>query len=123
MPYRAVTRPFGTRDDVKPAYGEMVVYVDEHGEPQMVDFLCPCRCGNACPTHVVPIADKMAGKNKDAWTNSCWGFDLATLTIYPSIRWTGGCRAHFNITNGRTVWHGDSGVGRILPKGLTPPKE
>lgn len=78
---------------------------------RMVDFLCPCGCGNRCPTHVITMAEKMdqERQQQSEWERHCWGFDANTVTLHPSIRWTGGCKAHFNITNGEVFIHPDSG--------------
>lgn len=37
------------------------------------------------------------------------GKQPGAVTLSPSVRYTGGCKAHFNITDGKTVMHGDSG--------------
>lgn len=108
MQYTEIRKTFGDRGDEKPLPGEMFVYYDAQGVPQMVDFLCPCGCGNTCPTHVISLEEK---KNdpKGVWKNACWGFDVKSLTLYPSIKWTGGCKAHFNIEQGKAIFHADSG--------------
>jgi len=81
-----------------PPVGVLWVF-EENGEPEAVDFLCPCGCGHSTYT-------PLNGNHPQRWTYSK-GPNGPTLT--PSIRWTGGCRAHFNITDGRVVWHSDSG--------------
>lgn len=95
---------YGVEDVGNPLPGIMQVYFLD-GKPEMVDFLCPCGCGSTCPTHVVPIKEKAKPEHKDRR----WGFDLATLTLVPSVRYLGGCKAHFTITNGKVTMHGDSG--------------
>ena len=84
-----------------PAPGEMWVFVIG-GRVQAVDFLCPCGCGSECYT---PVAEGPAPGNR------VWGFGRGPngVTLSPSIRYTGGCKAHFNITDGKAVMHGDSG--------------
>lgn len=108
MPYTVKIVEYGGPDPGTPKFGEMFVFMRD-GQPEMVEFLCPCKCGQSCPTHVVSMTEKASDKAKKTHR---WGFDLATVTLFPSIRWISGCFAHFNITNGRTVWHGDSGVKR-----------
>lgn len=105
--YHAVltTYPY-PKDAAPPMPGEMHV-LEKDGIPEMVNFLCPCGCGRECPTHVVTMQEKQ--QQRGAWTASCWGFDPATITIFPSIRYLGGCKTHFNITNGKVVMHADSG--------------
>lgn len=107
MEYRETRKTFGERGEETPLAGEMLVYYQ--GEtPQMVDFLCPCGCGRSCPTHVIPLEEKQKDP-QGIWKNSCWGFDAKTLTLFPSIKWTSGCKAHFNIEQGKAIFHSDSG--------------
>lgn len=61
-----------------------------------VEFLCPCGCGSSCYT-------PLEGPHPH-----CWSYSPGP-TLTPSIRFLGGCKAHFNITNGKTVIHADSG--------------
>jgi hypothetical protein len=108
--YTAVEHVYGGPDPGQPKPGEMFVFRNEQGVAEMVEFLCPCGCGHACPAHVIPMAEKKGDDPKGVWKNKCWGFDQATLELYPSIRWTSGCKAHFNIDPGGAVrWHADSG--------------
>jgi uncharacterized protein DUF6527 len=91
-----------------PAIGEIqVIYQD--GKPYAVDFLCPCGCGSTCFTPVCSVAEKQDPNTTDRNKNRCWGYDPNTVTIIPSIRYLGGCKAHFNITNGKVIIHADSG--------------
>lgn len=97
--YREERHPFGTDNlPPKPEPGVMWVFVEE-GEPVAVDFLCPCGCGSSCYT---PLR-----LNHPHHWNYAKGTNGPTLA--PSIRYTGGCKAHFNITDGKTIIHGDSG--------------
>src|SRR4051794_400261 len=101
--YKAVVKAVGeirSEDRIPP--GEMWVIKETDGAVHAVDFLCPCGCGSECYTPVCRPEDKKPNSR-------VWGFDEATLTITPSIRYTGGCKAHFNVTNGRVVVHPDSG--------------
>lgn len=84
-----------------PPPGVMFVFYKD-GVPVMVDFLCPCGCGSTCPTHLVPPGEDKKPNDRR------WNFS-AGPTLSPSIRYVGGCKAHFNITNGKTVFHSDSG--------------
>lgn len=82
--------------------GEMwIFHHPDTGELEAVDFVCPCGCGSRCYTPVTPVDQPKQERH--------WQFDEATTTITPSIRYLSGCKAHFNITNGKTVMHGDSG--------------
>ncbi len=82
--------------------GEMWIFHNPtDGELEAVDFICPCGCGTRCYTPVVPVGTPNQLRH--------WFFDEDTTTITPSIRFTSGCKAHFNITDGKTVLHGDSG--------------
>ena len=90
---------FGAADPGKPAPGVMQVYY-EGGVPVMVDFLCPCGCGNTVPTHLVPPGEPHKDRR--------WAFGPGP-TITPSIRFLSGCKAHFNVTGGAVVIHADSG--------------
>lgn len=101
--YTEVVCEFGGKDPGVPKDGEMQVFY-ENGIPQMVDFKCPCGCGYTCPT---PVSEK--GK-KEIRHWEFWKNNKGEITLSPSIRWTGGCFAHFNITEGKVQLHGDSGV-------------
>lgn len=81
-----------------PPAGVMWVFME--GETaEAVEFLCPCGCGKSIytPLHA-PHPQR-------------WAYQRGPNgpTITPSIRWTAGCKAHFNITDGQVVWHSDSG--------------
>ncbi len=92
----------------EPILGEMqIIYKDDI--PYAVDFLCPCGCGTTCFTPVCSIVEKQDPNSSQRLKDRCWGFDPNTLTIIPSIRYLSGCKAHFNITNGKVIIHGDSG--------------
>ena len=88
---------------IKP--GEMLVLLDENGVVAAVDFHCPCGCGSDCYT---PVTDATKGQAK---TERHWLYSRGPngVTLTPSIRYTSGCRAHFNITDGKVIVHGDSG--------------
>lgn len=100
--YTETRREFGAvQGDEKLKPGEWWTLVRD-GKVVAVDFLCPCGCGSECYT---PVTDATAGEVK---TERHWLYS-AGPTLFPSIRYTGGCKAHFNIENGKTVFHGDSG--------------
>lgn len=97
--YTEERHEFGAEDPGRPAPGVMqVFYLD--GKPAMVDFLCPCGCGSTVPTHLVDPGEQPKGRR--------WCYSPGP-TLTPSIRFLGGCKAHFNITNGAVIVHGDSG--------------
>ena len=103
LSYTEEQHEFGGLDPGKPVPGIMQVFMDE-GAPSMVDFLCPCGCGHTVPTHLVrPGTTKMPNDRH-------WHYAPGP-TLSPSIRFTGGCYAHFTITNGVVKFHGDSGQG------------
>lgn len=94
--------PFGEAPDVKDLRpGSFWAYIED-SKVVAVDFLCPCGCGHSCYT---PVTDANQGQAK---TERHWLYSSGP-TLSPSIRYLGGCKAHFNITNGRAVMHGDSG--------------
>jgi hypothetical protein len=99
--YRPVIKNGWLKEDEVVPPGELWVLRDPDGKLHAVTFRCPCGCGSECYTPVVPSGEPKAERR--------WIFDEATTTITPSIRYTGGCKAHFNITNGKTVMHADSG--------------
>lgn len=84
-----------------PPLGVMFVFCD-NGVPKMVNFLCPCGCGNLCPTHLA-TPDRPKQPNDRRW-NFSRGPNGPTLD--PSIRWTSGCRSHFTITDGKVKMEG-----------------
>lgn len=89
---------FGRNDPGIPEPGIMQVFYED-GKPVMVDFRCPCGCGSTCPTHL--------GLPTPRHWEFLRGANGPTLT--PSIRFLGGCKAHFTITDGEVTMHGDSG--------------
>lgn len=99
--YTEVQCVFGGPDPGKPTPGIMQVFCED-GIPLMVDFLCPCGCGNTCPTHLVTPGHVKQPNDRH------WEYTPGP-TLRPSIRWLSGCKAHFTITNGKPEMHGDSG--------------
>jgi hypothetical protein len=100
--YKEEQHPFGADNMPRdPAPGVMWVYMLD-GKVEAVNFLCPCGCGSQCYTPV---------DESGPTTGRCWGFSRGQNgpTLTPSIRYLGGCKAHFNITDGKTIIHGDSG--------------
>lgn len=97
--YREERHPFGAAGlpDVVPS-GVMWVFMED-GQPVAVDFRCPCGCGASCYT-------PLRMNHPQRWDYS-QGPNGPTLT--PSIRYLGGCKAHFFITDGKAVMCGDSG--------------
>jgi len=104
MKYIETKYEFGVSDPGLPKEGEIQVFY-EGDKPLMVDFRCPCGCGHTCPTHLKEEGEKKL--NDRHWVFSRGPNGGVTLT--PSIRWTGGCLAHFNITDGEAIIHPDSG--------------
>lgn len=74
----------------------------EDGVPVFCEFRCPCGCMATCPTYLANKEGNV-GPGHPRWTYS------PGPTLSPSIRYLGGCKAHFNITNGEAIMHGDSG--------------
>lgn len=105
MRYVEVKCSFGGPDPGPPKPGEMQVFCDERDVPLMVDFLCPCGCGRACATHLLE-----PGQVKKP-NDHHWEFERGPngVTLRPSIRWRGGCKAHFFITDGEAKMCADSG--------------
>lgn len=111
--YREEWHLFGGPDPGTPPPGIMFVFYEpsknldgtEKRTPTGVDMLCPCGCGYSFYTPL--ITPELEGReNLHRW-RYLPGSGGPTLT--PSIRWRGGCKAHFNITDGKVIWHGDSG--------------
>jgi hypothetical protein len=82
-----------------PPPGVMWVFM-EGDTPVAVNFLCPCGCGAECYT-------PLEGPRPHKWAYSKGPNGGPTLS--PSIRYLGGCKAHFNIEDGKSIIHGDSG--------------
>lgn len=87
------------------APGIFALWLKEDGTPTFCDFRCPCGCGAECQTYLANSGDSWPPPGQ-RWTYSK-GLNGPTLT--PSIRYLSGCKAHFNITDGKVVMHGDSG--------------
>lgn len=94
--YTEVKKVFGERQG-EPDSGIIEVYYAEDGQIKGIAYVCPCGCDRTIWT---PI------KNGEKEPGYCQYQDL---TLTPSVRWMCGCNAHFNITKGLVVWHGDSG--------------
>ena len=94
----------GPPDRAELLSGDLWLFVED-GVVVAVDLRCPCGCGSQCYT---PVRDATKGKEKDKHS---WLYSRGPngVTITPSIRYTSGCKAHFNITDGRAEFHGDSG--------------
>ena len=101
MKYAERKMKFGEVPQGLPPIGEFWV-IEEDGKVTAVTFLCPCGCGHETYT---PVTDATKGEAK---TERHWLYS-AGPTLTPSIGFTSGCKAHFNITNGEAVMHGDSG--------------
>lgn len=80
-------------------------YGQVDGEVVAVDFYCPCGCGLTCYTPVVP--EGSPARNDHTWTFSRG--PTGGVTLSPSIRYLSGCLSHFNVTDGKVVWHADTG--------------
>lgn len=103
LQYKEETHDFGAAGlPAHPEPGIMWVFVLD-GRVEAVDFRCPCGCGMTCYT---PITK--AGVNHP---RPRWHFSRGPNgpTISPSIRYLGGCKAHFTITDGKVKVHEDSG--------------
>jgi len=72
------------------------------GVAVMCEYLCPCGCGARCPTFFQTEARKRTPERH------LWDYSPGP-TLTPSVRHTGGCKSHYNITNGKVVMHADSG--------------
>jgi Family of unknown function (DUF6527) len=101
LEYEPVEVKWGT-DRGKPEPGIMQI-MKQGDKVHMVDFLCPCGCGYTVPT---PVTEDPADKNAGVWIYTDSGHGP---TLYPSIRWLCGCKAHFWIKQGKTEFCGDSG--------------
>lgn len=106
LEYVEVVKSF-PHTDGSPIGNEFWVLLSNDGV-EAVTFRCPCGCGcgRECYT---PVTDATKGQPK---TDRHWLFSRGPdgrPTLSPSIRYTGGCKAHFNITELKTVMHGDSG--------------
>lgn len=77
----------------------------ESGHVHNVYFHCPCGCGGDL---TLPVTDKDKGEAKHPHR---WHYSRGPHgpTVEPSVRHLDGCKAHYNITDGKTVIHGDSG--------------
>jgi hypothetical protein len=80
-----------------------VLYVN--GVPEMCEYLCPCGCRMPCPTFFP------TEKRQKMFERPLWVFSRGTNgpTLSPSVRHTGGCKSHYNITDGKVIMHADSG--------------
>ncbi len=98
--YKEVRKCFPDETGIPVQPGEMFVLLDNE-VAQGVRFICPCGRGNEIWT---PVTE---GKKEEHH----WLFSRGPNgpTLSPSIRWLSGCKAHFNIDDGKVTLHGDSG--------------
>lgn len=75
-------------------HGRLIHMVDA-GESWSVGFYCPCGCGDVIELLLLTAADPH-------WTLSVDASGRPTLR--PSVWRTTGCKSHFWIRNGQTVW-------------------
>jgi hypothetical protein len=80
-----------------------VLYVN--GIPTMCEYLCPCGCGAPCPTFF-PTDKRKRGPERHLWDFSV-GPNGPTLS--PSVKHRGGCKSHYDISDGKVKMHADSG--------------
>lgn len=72
-----------------------ILIVKEGTEPETLLFKCPCGCN----------ADIYLNLLKDTRPN--WGFYInkrGKITITPSVWRKSGCKSHFFVRNGKTLW-------------------
>src|SRR5271155_4091104 len=106
--------------------GNVHHYVDSANEADGIFFLCP-ECfkhnGGSVGTHGC-ICWKPHIPQDVHPVPGCWSFtgdsyqNLTLVAGSSSVKLDaeGGCKAHFNVTNGEIQFHGDSGVGGSFRK-------
>ncbi|WP_430303984.1 DUF6527 family protein [Splendidivirga corallicola] len=85
-----------TTDEVPVHYRAGIVYiVGTPTEPWLLTFLCPCGCRAEIKLNLL------------AEEPPYWQFKIKykKINIHPSINRIIGCKSHFWIASGRTVWH------------------
>lgn len=90
--------PLEAAGDLEPGVMR-VLYIG--GVPEMCKYLCPCGCGMPCPTYFENEHRKRT-QERHLW-NFSRGANGPTLS--PSVRHTGGCKSHYNITDGKVQMH------------------
>lgn len=87
-------------DRPTPGPGEFQVVVADDGEPQSVEFLCPCGCGN--PVYL-PLVTSLNERKSGGGPR--WDWKTGGHLVHPSVLWTSGCRSHFFVNlDGSIAW-------------------
>ena len=98
--YKEEVHQFGKEFNLPKVPAGVMYVFEEDGNVEGVEYLCPCGCDMVIytPCHS-PKIDRF------------WEFERGSNgpTLKPSVRWISGCKAHFNITDGKVIIHGDSG--------------
>lgn len=86
-------------EDLPESLDVMKIYiVGESDFIWMAALKCPCGCGHEIKLNIL----------KDA--SPCWEIKIVekSISIYPSIWRTTGCKSHFNIRSGKVEWISNS---------------
>ena len=77
-----------------------IYLMGENGHFSCAAMMCPCGCGKVIQLNLV------AG-TRPVWTVEL-DSDTRTVTLWPSIWRTTGCRSHFLLRSGRVQWAPDA---------------
>jgi hypothetical protein len=82
------------KDKLKP----FVLYVEcRGGKDRWAHFLCPCGCKDV-------ISLNLMTSQRPCWTLSC--DEDGTVSLYPSVDKTSGCKSHFFVKKSKIDWAG-----------------
>lgn len=79
-------------EDVRPGF---IYLIGEKTKPWSAKFVCPCGCADV-------ITLSLIERDNPRWTHSINA--LGSISLWPSVWRTKGCRSHFYIKNGRVLW-------------------
>lgn len=74
---------------------ERVYLVGDRSVPWSAALLCPCQCGAVIQLSLIPT-------DRPRWSVS--RHFTGSVSLYPSIWRTKGCRSHFFLRRGRIFW-------------------
>lgn len=96
--FSASSRPYRTVrvENIPKQLDVLTIYlVGEDGILEHVSMLCPCRCGDIVNLNLLP-------DERPLWSTETHGD--GTVSLFPSVRRTKGCRAHYWVKQGHIKW-------------------
>ncbi len=81
----------------------LIYLIGNYPKPWSATLLCPCSCGSVIQLSLL--------RDDDPRWKAVRHFD-GTISLYPSVWRTKGCKSHFFVRHGRIVWAKNLPVSR-----------